>query len=212
VTGGRTSLPVCAFNESSIAPGNYWNQSVVIIGVVVTGYIIRGRDGPYERRHEKTGRTRRFLENTSCASASRAAWAVNSWQERNRIWHMFVRPSSRQLFVDWEQAAQHTVMHCGRVLRFTARYTVAVVKPAMAGLRSVSCPKLRCSSIDRPQDSRNAATYLLEIFRRVTHEQAFATATENGYFQRRTSTVSSQGHLSANWHGLRFWQSPCSRC
>ncbi len=41
------------------------------------------------------------------------------------------------------------------------RTTTAVAKPAMARFRSVSCPKLRCSSIVRPQDSRNAATCLL---------------------------------------------------
>ncbi|GCE31359.1 transcriptional regulator [Dictyobacter alpinus] len=36
-------------------------------------------------------------------------------RERNRIWHMFTDPATRQLFVDWEQAAQHAVMH----FRFT---------------------------------------------------------------------------------------------
>ena len=30
---------------------------------------------------------------------------------RNRIWNMFTDPAMRQLFVDWEQAAQHAVMH-----------------------------------------------------------------------------------------------------
>lgn len=30
---------------------------------------------------------------------------------RNRIWNMFNDPAMRQLFVDWEQAAQHAVMH-----------------------------------------------------------------------------------------------------
>jgi PAS domain-containing protein len=32
-------------------------------------------------------------------------------KERNRIWHLFIHPSSRQLYVDWEQAAQHAVMN-----------------------------------------------------------------------------------------------------
>lgn len=32
-------------------------------------------------------------------------------RERNRIWYLFVDPSSRQLYADWEQAAQHGVMH-----------------------------------------------------------------------------------------------------
>jgi hypothetical protein len=39
VTDGRTSLLVCVFYESSIVPGNDWNQSGVIIGVEVTGYL-----------------------------------------------------------------------------------------------------------------------------------------------------------------------------
>jgi hypothetical protein len=38
-------------------------------------------------------------------------FSLLSERERNRIWHMFVHPSSRQLFVDWEQAAQHAVMY-----------------------------------------------------------------------------------------------------
>lgn len=38
-------------------------------------------------------------------------FSLLSEKERNRIWHMFVHPSSRQLFVDWEQAAQHAVMY-----------------------------------------------------------------------------------------------------
>lgn len=32
-------------------------------------------------------------------------------RERNRIWNMFTNPAMRQLFVDWEEAAQHAVMH-----------------------------------------------------------------------------------------------------
>jgi hypothetical protein len=32
-------------------------------------------------------------------------------RERNRVWDLFVRPSSRQLFVDWEQVTQHSVMN-----------------------------------------------------------------------------------------------------
>ncbi|GCF11530.1 helix-turn-helix transcriptional regulator [Dictyobacter arantiisoli] len=32
-------------------------------------------------------------------------------RERNRIWQLFVQPASRQLYVDWEQAARHAVMH-----------------------------------------------------------------------------------------------------
>lgn len=32
-------------------------------------------------------------------------------RERNRIWNMFTNPATRQLFVDWEQAAQHAVMY-----------------------------------------------------------------------------------------------------
>ena len=38
-------------------------------------------------------------------------FSLLSERERNRIWHMFVHPSSRQLFVDWEQAAQHAAMN-----------------------------------------------------------------------------------------------------
>jgi transcriptional regulator with XRE-family HTH domain len=38
-------------------------------------------------------------------------FSLLSERERNRIWQVFVHPSSRQLFVDWEQAAQHAVMH-----------------------------------------------------------------------------------------------------
>jgi transcriptional regulator with XRE-family HTH domain len=38
-------------------------------------------------------------------------FSVLSERERNRIWHLFVHPSSRQLYVDWEQAAQHAVMN-----------------------------------------------------------------------------------------------------
>ena len=38
-------------------------------------------------------------------------FSLLSERERNRIWHLFVHPSSRQLFVDWEQAAQHAVMN-----------------------------------------------------------------------------------------------------
>ncbi|HEX4207908.1 MAG TPA: helix-turn-helix transcriptional regulator [Ktedonobacteraceae bacterium] len=38
-------------------------------------------------------------------------FSLLSERERNRIWHLFVHPASRQLFVDWEQAAQHAVMH-----------------------------------------------------------------------------------------------------
>ena len=38
-------------------------------------------------------------------------FSLLSERERNRIWHMFVHPSSRQLYVDWEQAAQHAVMN-----------------------------------------------------------------------------------------------------
>jgi transcriptional regulator with XRE-family HTH domain len=38
-------------------------------------------------------------------------FSLLSERERNRIWHMFVHPSSRQLFVNWEQAAEHAVMN-----------------------------------------------------------------------------------------------------
>ncbi len=38
-------------------------------------------------------------------------FSLLSEQERNRVWHIFVHPSARQLFVDWEQAAQHAVMN-----------------------------------------------------------------------------------------------------
>jgi transcriptional regulator with XRE-family HTH domain len=38
-------------------------------------------------------------------------FSLLSERERNRIWHMFVHPSPRQLFVDWEQAAYHAVMN-----------------------------------------------------------------------------------------------------
>src|SRR5258708_11330584 len=38
-------------------------------------------------------------------------FSLLSGRERNRIWHMFVHPSSRQLFVNWEQAAYHAVMN-----------------------------------------------------------------------------------------------------
>ncbi len=38
-------------------------------------------------------------------------FSLLSEREGNRIWHLFVHPSSRQLFVDWEQAAQHAVMN-----------------------------------------------------------------------------------------------------
>jgi len=34
-----------------------------------------------------------------------------SERERNRIWYLFVHASARQLFVDWEQATRHAVMH-----------------------------------------------------------------------------------------------------
>ena len=32
-------------------------------------------------------------------------------KERNRIWNLFVNPTARQLFVNWEQATRHAVMH-----------------------------------------------------------------------------------------------------
>ncbi len=38
-------------------------------------------------------------------------FSLLSERERNRIWYMFVHPSSRQLFVNWEQAAYHAVMN-----------------------------------------------------------------------------------------------------
>ena len=38
-------------------------------------------------------------------------FSLLSERERNRIWHLFVHPSSRQLYVDWEQAAEHAVMN-----------------------------------------------------------------------------------------------------
>lgn len=38
-------------------------------------------------------------------------FSLLSERERNRIWYMFVHPLSRQLFVDWEQAAYHAVMN-----------------------------------------------------------------------------------------------------
>ncbi|BCL78057.1 transcriptional regulator [Ktedonobacteria bacterium brp13] len=37
-------------------------------------------------------------------------FSLLSERERNRIWNIFVQPSSRQLYVDWEQAAQHAIM------------------------------------------------------------------------------------------------------
>src|SRR5260221_2929758 len=38
-------------------------------------------------------------------------FSLLSERERNRIWHLFVHPSSRQLYVNWEQAAHHAAMH-----------------------------------------------------------------------------------------------------
>jgi transcriptional regulator with XRE-family HTH domain len=38
-------------------------------------------------------------------------FSLLSERERNRIWYMFVHPSSRQLFVNWELAAYHAVMN-----------------------------------------------------------------------------------------------------
>lgn len=38
-------------------------------------------------------------------------FSLLSERERNRIWQIFVNPSSRQLYVDWEQAAQHAIMN-----------------------------------------------------------------------------------------------------
>lgn len=38
-------------------------------------------------------------------------FALRSERERNRIWDMFTNPATRNLFVDWEQAAQHSVMY-----------------------------------------------------------------------------------------------------
>jgi transcriptional regulator with XRE-family HTH domain len=38
-------------------------------------------------------------------------FSLLSERERNRIWHIFVHPSSRRLFVNWEQAAHHAVMN-----------------------------------------------------------------------------------------------------
>jgi transcriptional regulator with XRE-family HTH domain len=34
-----------------------------------------------------------------------------SEKERNRIWYLFINPAARQLFVHWEQATHHAVMH-----------------------------------------------------------------------------------------------------
>ncbi|GHO50972.1 helix-turn-helix transcriptional regulator [Ktedonospora formicarum] len=38
-------------------------------------------------------------------------FSLRTERERNRIWDMFTNPAARELFVDWELAAQHAVMY-----------------------------------------------------------------------------------------------------